>query len=234
MASKDDETPPTKRSARSDDILPAPDKRVRVLHLDRDAVFRACFARLAVDAVHVLDGETPLAEVAPHVVLIETADPGALGILPSVWARAPKVPILALSAVGDEFRLGAALAAGCAGYLLKRDPVNVVLDGVLAAARGESPTSPGIARALVATTQRMREGGARGFDALSPRERDVLLGICAGHATGEIAASLGLSSKTVDTCRGSIFQKTGIKSTIELFLASVRHGFPGVTLLDAA
>ena len=58
---------------------------------------------------------------------------------------------------------------------------------------------------------------------LSEREMDVLLGICRGLSTQEIADKLFLSKRTVDTHRANILEKTGSKNTASLVVYAIKN-----------
>ena len=60
-------------------------------------------------------------------------------------------------------------------------------------------------------------------DTLSEREVDVLLGICRGLSTQEIADKLFLSKRTVDTHRANILEKTGSKNTASLVVYAIKN-----------
>ena len=60
-------------------------------------------------------------------------------------------------------------------------------------------------------------------ESLSEREIDVLLGICRGLSTQEIADSLFISKRTVDAHRANILEKTGSKNTASLVVYAIKH-----------
>jgi PAS domain S-box-containing protein len=60
--------------------------------------------------------------------------------------------------------------------------------------------------------------------ALSRREREVLMGVLAGHTSKEIAAALGIAPASVDTYRSRIMRKLGIRDLPGLVRFAIRHG----------
>lgn len=214
---------------------------VRIAHVDRDAVFVACLARLAPDSDIEAFVATDNAMAADmfragriDVVLVEMADPHGVEALAQVRASAPGVPVLVLSAAGGEYRLAEALAAGAAGYLLKRDSSAAILAGIRDAAGGGTPVSPALSDALVSAIYRARGGRSTGLAALTARERQVVGLMHAGHTTRTIAEALGISKKTVECHRARIYAKTGIRSAIELCLTVQRSRFTPATSAEAA
>ena len=62
-------------------------------------------------------------------------------------------------------------------------------------------------------------------DRLSEREIEVLLAICQGLSTQEIADKLFISKRTVDKHRANILEKSGCKNTASLVVYAIRNGF---------
>lgn len=60
---------------------------------------------------------------------------------------------------------------------------------------------------------------------LTPRETDVLIGIAQGRANKETASVLGISVKTVDTHRGKLLKKLGLRHNADLARYAIKHGF---------
>lgn len=62
------------------------------------------------------------------------------------------------------------------------------------------------------------------FDQLTARERQVAELLARGQRNSEVAEALSISSKTVDTHRGHVLKKLGLRNNSELTLAAVKHG----------
>ncbi len=97
-----------------------------------------------------------IAQVQPHVVLLDVRLPGLSGIEASarIVRSWPEIKVLLLSAYDDEDYLLAALQAGAAGYLLKTAPSTEVIAAVRAAHRGETVLSSAVARKVAQYWQR--------------------------------------------------------------------------------
>lgn len=63
------------------------------------------------------------------------------------------------------------------------------------------------------------------FGELSPRERDVLGGLAAGHSNAQIATSLHLSEKTVRNIVSRVFEKLAVESRTQAAVLARDHGF---------
>jgi DNA-binding NarL/FixJ family response regulator len=133
---------------------------------------------------------------------------------------APRVVML--TAFADRERILDALDAGAVGYLLKDAEASEIFDGIHAAAAGDSPIAPRVARELVAERQERV-----GVD-LTRREREVLELVAEGLANKVIALRLGISEKTVKTHLTSVFSSIGVSDRTQAALWARRHGIgPG-------
>jgi DNA-binding NarL/FixJ family response regulator len=66
--------------------------------------------------------------------------------------------------------------------------------------------------------------GSDGQDALSDREIEILVGICQGLSTQEIADKHFISKRTVDKHRANILEKSGCKNTASLVVYAIKNG----------
>ena len=136
-----------------------------------------------------------------------------------IRAESPGVAVVVLTSFSDRERILRALDAGAAGYLLKdADPAELAR-AVRAAARGDAPLDPKAARALLSA----RTEGSPG-DALSEREREVLLMVAEGLPNKLIARRLEISEKTVKAHLTSVFRRIGVTDRTQAALWAERNG----------
>jgi DNA-binding NarL/FixJ family response regulator len=158
--------------------------------------------------------------LAPDVLVLDVSMPGQSGIevTSALRDRASPVRVLMLSVHDHPQYVLAAVRAGARGYLRKDTQPAELRRAVRAVARGEALFSPSVAHHLSAAIQGGDEveTAASRLAALTPRERDVLLGIAEGRTNKEIAHVLGLSSRTVESYRESLMRKLGIYTVAEL------------------
>jgi len=64
-----------------------------------------------------------------------------------------------------------------------------------------------------------------GYDALTPREQEIMILLAEGMSTRQVADKLFISPKTVENHRSSIMRKLGLHSTIELVRYAAKLGF---------
>jgi DNA-binding NarL/FixJ family response regulator len=130
----------------------------------------------------------------------------------------------------DESYLRAVLAAGGAGYVLKRAADSELLSAIRAVWGGGSYLHPEHVRLLLeepASTP-ADEGAADDLYALlSPREQQVLRLIALGHTNQQVAGMLGLSVKTVETYKSRLMTKLGLSGRAALVRYALRRGLLG-------
>src|SRR5438128_11007495 len=131
----------------------------------------------------VSDGAEAIVEAGrlqPDLILLDLSMPGLDGLsaLPRLREAAPECEVVVLTASGTEENLLGAIRAGAAGYLLKSEPPERIVDFLRGVANGEAALSGAVARRLV---EQVRSSGGRGGGpdsiaaALSARELEVLL-----------------------------------------------------------
>src|SRR3989440_11444508 len=195
----------------------------RTLRVDDHPLTRSALAGLLIqhgfDLVgEASDGEEAIAMAArpePDLILLDLSMPGLDGLsaLPRLREAAPKCEVVVLTASGTEENLLGAIRGGAAGYLLKSEPPERIVDFLRGVARREAALSGTVARRLL---EQVRAGGGRGSgvpDAiaavLSARELEVLL-LLHGHlGTDEIARRLFISEHTVRSHVKSLLRKLG-------------------------
>ncbi|MBA2505403.1 MAG: response regulator transcription factor [Thermoleophilaceae bacterium] len=176
----------------------------------------------AADGVEAV--EMTLAE-RPHVAILDVAMPRMTGLQAAreIKAQRPEVAVLLLSMHEDERYVFEALKAGAAGYVLKRAADTDLVGAVRAVARGDSFVSPDAQGELVARWMADEDADAPD-DPLTPRERDVVKLIAEAYTNREIAAILKVSEKTVESHRGNVLSKLGMRDRVELVRYAIRTG----------
>jgi DNA-binding NarL/FixJ family response regulator len=176
---------------------------------------------MAVDAIR------QACELRPDVVLMDLNMPGMSGVEATqrLAAAAPHVRVLVLTVAADERHVMNALLAGACGYLLKEAPIAHIIDGIKAAARGESMISPRIANRLIRRLREPsdREAALSGTE-LTSREHEVLGLLARGMGNPEIARALYLSEHTVKNHVSSILAKLQVENRIQAAVRAVRAG----------
>lgn len=193
--------------------------------VDDDVSFRNAIARLlhaggyavqtfasATDFLEIVRGRTP------GCVLLDVHMPGLTGLqLQSALARAENpLPIVFVTGQGDIPTSVQAIRAGAEDFLTK--PIR------------KSVLFPAITRALARDAQereqraRRRELRAR-FEALTPREREVLTHVLRGQLNKQIASDLATSERTIKAHRANLMAKLQVQSVAELGQLAHEAGF---------
>lgn len=162
-----------------------------------------------------------LTDIDADIVLMDYAMPEMNGDEATRIAvrHNPKLKIICLSMYGDERYYSQMVEAGAKGFLQKDSSIDEVLSAIECVQKGESYFSSALMDTLSASIRQRNES----VDTLSERELDVLFGICQGKSTQEIADSLFLSKRTVDTHRANILEKTGCNNTASLVVYALKH-----------
>jgi len=165
-------------------------------------------------------------EHSPDVVLMDLQMPTVDGVAAtmSIVAEVPDARVVVLTSFSDRERIVAALDAGAVGYLLKDAEPEELVNGIRAAARGESPLHPRAARELLAARSTSE---ASTSESLTPREVEVLALVREGLANKQIARRLGISERTVKAHMTSLFQRIGVTDRTQAALWAERHGIDG-------
>jgi DNA-binding NarL/FixJ family response regulator len=205
---------------------------VRVLIVDDDALVRAGLAMMldGADGIAVVGEATDGDEAgraadacAPDVVLMDLRMPRVDGIVATGWLRSrPRPPeVIVLTTFDADENVVRALRAGASGFLLKDSPPAEIAEAVRRVAAGDPILSPRVARRLM--DRAAHEGGARddarlALDALSPREREVVLAIAQGKTNAEIGAELAMSVATVKAHITHILTKLALTNRTQIAL----------------
>ncbi len=160
-------------------------------------------------------------ELQPDVILLDLSMPDLDGLtaLPALRTVAPDCEVVVLTASGDEDNLLAAIRAGAAGYLLKTEPPERLVDFLHSAVRGDAALSGAVARRLL---EQVRNGAPADAgipetvaSRLSARELEVLLLLDEHLGTDQIAQRLFISEHTVRSHVKSLLRKLGVSSRRE-------------------
>ena len=164
-------------------------------------------------------------ELAPDVVLLDIGMPDEDGIKVArrLEDKFPKVRVVFLTMHEDEGLLREALAAGAAGYVIKRADDAEIINAVHAAHRGDLYVHPAMTRALMKPRGAERPAAGTGGVSLTNRELEILRFLTHGHTNRQIADALVLSVRTVEGYRANLMGKLGVSSRVELVSYALEH-----------
>lgn len=220
---------------------------IRILVVDDHTLFRrgltALLARapgleVAADAGDAGEALRKAQALQPDLVLLDNHLPGVTGIdaIPSLRQAAPAAKVVLLTVSEDEQDLAAALRAGASGYLLKTMEAEELVTSIRRVMGGASVIAADMTTKLVAAYQGAASAAdaAAGvvvsarpmdpIDSLSPRERDILIGIAHGDSNKQIARTLGIAETTVKVHVQSVLRKLNLSSRVQAAVTAKEHG----------
>lgn len=196
---------------------------MKILLIDDHSLFRAglrlLLGRLG-EALEVLEAESVetglvVAQTNPDLdlVLLDLNLPGMHGLdgLLQFRRRFPSVSVLLVSAADFDDIIAEGRAKGAQGFIAKSVSAEEMIEAVRHVLSGEL-WFPNQFRSIAPVP-------------LSPRQREVLAGLCKGQSNKEIGRELALSENTVRSHVAVIFRALGVNSRTEAAMAARRHGF---------
>ena len=167
--------------------------------------------------------ETALRE-RPELCILDVSMPRLTGLQAArqIKAHLPETQVLILSMHDDERYVFDALKAGASGYVLKREVDQALLNAIRAVSRGEAFLTSAVERTIV--REWMSDSSSGPADPLSPREREVLKLIAEAFTNKQIAETLHLAEKTVESHRANLLRKLGMRDRVELVRYAIRRG----------
>lgn len=151
--------------------------------------------------------------IMPHLNGLETAR--------RLRETMPEIKVIVLTVHTEEPYVLEALQAGAVGYVLKTQaPVDLV-QAIREVVQGATYLSPRVSHAVMKAYLAKADVP---LDPLTSREREILQLTAEGQTMKEIAARLGLSTKTVESHRIRMMRKLGIQEMATLVRYAIRRG----------
>lgn len=166
-------------------------------------------------------------KLKPNLAILDISMPELNGLEATRHIRkeVPETEVLVFSMYENEQFVRDLLAAGARGYVLKSDVSSQLLNAVDAVSRHKPFFTSEVAERVLEGFLRLgelsSEDSASGI--LTPREREIVQLLAEARSNKEVAATLGISVKTVETHRASIMRKLGITSIVDLVHYAIRN-----------
>lgn len=179
-----------------------------------EVVAEAADGRAALDAINTTGAD---------VLVLDLNMDGLEGIdvLKQAKRAKPELRVVILTMHAGREYVARALSEGADGYLLKDSAVQDLAAAIESVMGGGTFFSPAIQQQMA---EIVRDGPRPGLQVLTEREREVLTLIVRGLTTKEIAASLDIGPRTVETHRANLMRKLGVKSVALLTQVAIREG----------
>lgn len=210
---------------------------VRILIVDDHPVVRSGLCRyiehepgleVCGDVANGQSAVRTAAELRPDIVLLDISmhETNGLDTLRLMTRDCPDAAVIIFSMHESETMIRDLIVAGARGYVLKTDPAEIVITSIRTVSEGRPYFSPAIADTILETYLHLVKGdapvGASG-DVLTPRERQILQQLAKGTTNKEMARTLGISIKTVETHRATIMRKLGARSVVDVVRYAIRN-----------
>ena len=146
---------------------------------------------------------------------------GGAEAIKRILRHEPSTKIIALSVYDDGPIPHQAIKLGAKGYINKGCPVDEMIKAIMAVYQGKNYLSSAVATNLIFGAQEVEKNI---FSQLSNRELQIVTKIVDGYKISDIAESLSISPKTVNTHRYRVHEKLGIGNDIELVKLAINEG----------
>ena len=163
----------------------------------------------------------------PDVVVMDVRMPGLDGIeaTRAVTTRLrARARVLVLTTFDLDEYVYRAVGAGASGFLLKDAPRGRLVEAIRQVHRGDMLVDQTVTRRLVSRFAHVRAAGEDRLDALTDREREVLLELARGRSNAEIAARLFVGEATVKTHVTAILRKLRLRDRVQAVVAAYESG----------
>jgi DNA-binding NarL/FixJ family response regulator len=170
-----------------------------------------------------------LAESSPDIVIMDLAMPNLDGLaaLEQLATQPSTPPILVLSANESSSNVRAALKAGAKGFIPKNaasKELEFAIDSIL---QGKTYLSPSITESLM-TSGGIGDSEHSQLSVLSQREIEILQHLAQGKPNREIAKTLHISTRTIDTHRANILKKLNARTNADLVRIAIANNLVSV------
>src|SRR5947199_1986536 len=160
---------------------------------------------------------------SPDLCILDVGMPRMTGLQAAreILAHRPETTVLMLSMHDDEHYLFEALKAGASGYVLKREADQDLVGAVRAVGRGEAFLTNAAERSIIRRWSATDQGPTI---PLTAREEEVVKLIAEAHTNAQIAHTLHVSEKTVESHRANLLRKLGMRDRVQLVRYAIRRG----------
>ena len=210
-----------------------PTRRPRVLLADDHLMVAEALRSLLApefDLVGVVQDGRALVEAAatlrPDVIVADITMPHLNGIDALILLRqkGDRVPVVFLTMHRDANFARRALDAGASGFVLKHSAPAELLLAVRAALEGKTYLTPQLAGEVLESMKQGPQQAGGTLGSLTPRQREVLQLAVEGQSAKQIAATLGISPRTVEFHKYQMMESLGLRTNAELVHFAIKHG----------
>lgn len=210
----------------------------RIILVDDHRLFRACLKSMLEKEDFQIVGEADdgreavrlIAKLEPEAVITDVSMAGRNGIefTRQIHREFSHVKVLVVSMHNESRCILESFAAGASGYLLKDSGVEEISNALKVVLAGRKYIGPDVAEVVVGRAVAQWLSESQCLPKISNREREVLQLVAEGKSTKEIAASLYVSIKTVETHRRQIMDRLKLPNIPQLTKFAIREGITSI------
>ena len=173
-------------------------------------------------------GYRAVVEHHPDVCLLDVGFPGASGldVIARITSAYHGCKVLMLSGRSNPDMVNAALTAGAAGFVLKEQGIDQILQALDRVLEGQAVVDSGLLRAALSVPMPLRSPEGQRLRSLTSREREALRRVASGESTKEVARAMHVSDSTARTHVQNVLTKLGVRSRLQAAALVAREGLP--------
>jgi len=176
------------------------------------------------------DGLQLAGKLKPDIALVDISlpDQSGLELIRDILTSTPRTRILIVSVHSNIDYIVKAFQSGAFGYIVKVSAADKLLEGIEHVLKGDYYMDTAVSHQVVkkltglAAAEKIVTGS--GYDALTPREQEVMVRLAEGQSPQQVADKLFISPKTAENHRANIMRKLGLHSTLELVRYAAKIG----------
>ncbi|MBI5799784.1 MAG: response regulator transcription factor [Verrucomicrobia bacterium] len=208
--------------------------KVRILIADDHALVREGLRRVletrrdwevCAEAVNGRDAVAKACACKPDVVIVDFSMPELNGLEATrqIHAALPRTEVLVLTMHETDSLVRDVLAAGARGFILKSDAGHALVEAIETLLLHKPYFTAKVTELVLQGYLNPASAPGEISSPLTARERQVVQLVAEGKSSKEVADSLGVSAKTVESHRANILRKLGLRSSAELVRYAVRN-----------
>jgi DNA-binding NarL/FixJ family response regulator len=183
--------------------------------------------RVVGEAADGIEAVQQVERLRPNVLVLDLMMPGLSGleVTRQVSQRFPQTRVIILSMHANEPYVLEAVSNGATGYVLKKSTTEELVQAIREVLAGRRYLSPPFSEeALKPYLQKTPASPEDPYELLTPREREVLHLVAAGHTSAEIAQRLVVSPRTVESHRANLMRKLNMHHQADLIRYALQRG----------
>ncbi len=163
----------------------------------------------------------------PDIIILDIGLPELNGLIATqkIMRVVPRTEVLIVTMHESEETVRKALKAGARGYIVKTDAIRHLVNAVESLAKHTPYLAPSVAQVLLEDYLRPMQKKSISSTAacLTERELEIMQLLVEGSRVKDIAASVGISIRTVETHRNNVMRKLGLHSTVDLVRYAIQN-----------